>query len=59
MARYESLGEFFGYTPVQMLEELQAALEGQAFSWYTGLQRTIKKHWVALKGKSLHQYNED
>ncbi|KAI8333372.1 hypothetical protein BC941DRAFT_434533 [Chlamydoabsidia padenii] len=30
-----------------------------AFSWYTGLQRTIKKHWVALKGKSLHHYNED
>ncbi|KAI8333456.1 hypothetical protein BC941DRAFT_118372 [Chlamydoabsidia padenii] len=59
MERYEPLAEFFGYTPVQMVEDLRAILEGQAFSWYTRLQRTIKKEWVALKGKSLHQYNED
>ncbi|KAI8339763.1 hypothetical protein BC941DRAFT_421354 [Chlamydoabsidia padenii] len=52
MARYESLAEFFGYTHVKMVEELQAV-------GYNRLQRTIKKHWVALKGKSLHQYNED
>ncbi|KAI8336368.1 hypothetical protein BC941DRAFT_471661 [Chlamydoabsidia padenii] len=51
MARYESLAEFFGYTSVQMVEELQAVLEGQAFSWYILLQRTIKKDSVALKGK--------
>ncbi|KAI8333417.1 hypothetical protein BC941DRAFT_434661 [Chlamydoabsidia padenii] len=59
MARYESLAELFGYTPVQMVEDLQAILEGRAFSWYILLQRTIKKDSVALKGKSLHQYNED
>ncbi|KAI8344172.1 hypothetical protein BC941DRAFT_407939 [Chlamydoabsidia padenii] len=49
MARYESLAEFFGYTHVEMVEELQAVLEGQASSWYTRLQGTIKKDW----------YNED
>ncbi|KAI8342529.1 hypothetical protein BC941DRAFT_413068 [Chlamydoabsidia padenii] len=38
---------------------LQAVLEGQAFSWYTRLQHTIKKDWVALKSKFLHQNNED
>ncbi|KAI8344112.1 hypothetical protein BC941DRAFT_407807, partial [Chlamydoabsidia padenii] len=59
ITRYESLAEFFGYNPVEIVEELQTVLEGQAFSWYTRLQRTIKKEWVALKGKSLHQYNED
>ncbi|KAI8339937.1 hypothetical protein BC941DRAFT_237180 [Chlamydoabsidia padenii] len=31
MARYESLAEFFGYTPVEMVEKLQAVLEGQTF----------------------------
>ncbi|KAI8342008.1 hypothetical protein BC941DRAFT_415113, partial [Chlamydoabsidia padenii] len=48
MTRYESLAGFFGYTPVEMVEELQDVLEGEAFSWYTRLQRTIKKDWVAL-----------
>ncbi|KAI8337882.1 hypothetical protein BC941DRAFT_423950 [Chlamydoabsidia padenii] len=57
MKRYESLEEFFGYIRVEMVEELQAVLEGQAFSWYTRLQRTIKKDLVALKGKYLHQYS--
>ncbi|KAI8342481.1 hypothetical protein BC941DRAFT_412922 [Chlamydoabsidia padenii] len=59
MARYESLAEFFDYTPVEMVEKLQAVLEGQAFCWYTRLQRTIKKDWVARKGKSLHQNGDD
>ncbi|KAI8333586.1 hypothetical protein BC941DRAFT_454865 [Chlamydoabsidia padenii] len=59
MARYESMAEFFGYTPVEMVEELQAVLECQAFSWYTRLEHTIKKDWVALKAKYLHKYNED
>ncbi|KAI8338358.1 hypothetical protein BC941DRAFT_422660 [Chlamydoabsidia padenii] len=59
MARYDSLAEFFGYIPMEMVEELQAVLEGQAFSWYTRLQCTTKKDCVALNGKFLHQYNED
>ncbi|KAI8333141.1 hypothetical protein BC941DRAFT_473792 [Chlamydoabsidia padenii] len=46
---YESLDGFFGYAPLEMVEELQAVLEGQAFSWYTRLERTIKMDWVALK----------
>ncbi|KAI8327785.1 hypothetical protein BC941DRAFT_446292, partial [Chlamydoabsidia padenii] len=52
MARYDSLAEFFGYTHVEMVEELQAALEGQSFSWYT-------RGMVTLKSKYLQQYNED
>ncbi|KAI8337538.1 hypothetical protein BC941DRAFT_425540, partial [Chlamydoabsidia padenii] len=59
MARYNSLTEFFSYTPVEMVKELQAVLEGQAFSWYTQLQCTTKEDCVALNGKFLHQYNED
>ncbi|KAI8336258.1 hypothetical protein BC941DRAFT_514436 [Chlamydoabsidia padenii] len=31
MARYDSLAEFFDYTPVELVEELQAVLEGQSF----------------------------
>ncbi|KAI8331219.1 hypothetical protein BC941DRAFT_439338 [Chlamydoabsidia padenii] len=42
-----------------MVKELQAVLEGQAFSWYTRLQCTTKKDCVALNGKFLQQYNED
>ncbi|KAI8331488.1 hypothetical protein BC941DRAFT_438513 [Chlamydoabsidia padenii] len=59
MARYESLAKFFSYTPVAMVEELQAVLDGQTFSWYTRLQCTTKKDCVVLNGKFLHQYNED
>ncbi|KAI8342407.1 hypothetical protein BC941DRAFT_412657, partial [Chlamydoabsidia padenii] len=51
---------FFGYIHVEKGGgELQAVLEGRPFSWYNRLQRTIKKDWVTLKSKSLHQYNED
>ncbi|KAI8335506.1 hypothetical protein BC941DRAFT_71434 [Chlamydoabsidia padenii] len=59
MARYESLAEFFGHTHLEMVKKLQAVLEGQTFCWYTQLPRTIKKDWVALKGKSLHQNGDD
>ncbi|KAI8339653.1 hypothetical protein BC941DRAFT_421075 [Chlamydoabsidia padenii] len=59
MARYDSLAEFFSYTPVEMVEELQAVLEGQAFSWCTRLQLTFKNNCVALNGKFVLQYNED
>ncbi|KAI8334766.1 hypothetical protein BC941DRAFT_472690 [Chlamydoabsidia padenii] len=40
MARYESMAECFGYTPVEMVEVLQVVLEDQAFSWYTRLQHS-------------------
>ncbi|KAI8338968.1 hypothetical protein BC941DRAFT_469150 [Chlamydoabsidia padenii] len=59
MGRYDPLVGLFGYTPVEMMEELQAVVEGLGFSWHTRLQRTIKKDWVALKGKFLNQYIED